>query len=89
MESWHLVLVSKAQRELDNIDPSIRKDIILRLQWFTDHFNNTQSDPLHGEWKGFFKFRISDWRVVYNYHNSKRLITVHQIDRRDKVYKRK
>lgn len=43
--------------------------------------------PLHGEWKGFFKLRVGSWRVIYNVDYFKKIITIHYIDSRDKIYK--
>ena len=38
--------------------------------------------------KGFFKLRIGDWRMVYDFEREKNLITIHAIDNRNRVYKK-
>jgi len=53
------------------------------------NFDQITPLPLGDKWRGFFKLRIGDWRVVYEIEISKRLITIHYIDHRDKIYKRK
>ncbi len=89
MSGWKIRYTDNTFTFLEAIDRPIRHQIINRLEWFVGHFDELYPDALHEEWKGFYKFRIGDWRVVYNYETSKRLITVHHIDRRDKVYKKR
>ncbi|TSC83371.1 MAG: hypothetical protein G01um101417_668, partial [Parcubacteria group bacterium Gr01-1014_17] len=43
--------------------------------------------PLGEPWKGFFKWRVGDWRVIYAVRDADRLVLIHHIGRRDKVYK--
>lgn len=88
MADWQVELVSKAHADLAKLDRPMRWQVLSRLEWLAANFDTLQPAPLHGDWKGFFKFRIGDWRVVYSFESSKRLIKVHQIDRRDKIYRR-
>ena len=88
MREWRIEYTDKVLAELEVLDRPVRRQIIDRLEWFAEHFHELTPAPLHGDWKGFFKFRIGDRRVVYNFESSKQLIRVHQIDRRDKIYKR-
>jgi len=89
MGSWDVEYTGKVLSELAKLDKPLRRQIIDRIEWFAEHFDELTPAPLHGEWKGFFKFRIGDWRVVYHFESPKQLIKVHQIDRRDKIYKRR
>ena len=54
-----------------------------------DNFNQIDPLSLSSEWQGFFKLRIGEWRVIYDIDNNIKEITIHKIDKRDKVYKRK
>lgn len=89
MEQWSVKYESNAFADIEKLDRSVRRQIIDRLEWFADNFNEITPAPLHGEWKGFFKFRITDWRVVYSFESSAHVIKVHQIDRRDRIYKKR
>lgn len=89
MSSWRVELVAKARSDIGEIDKPMRQHILDRLVWFGEHFGERYPIALHGEWKGFYKFRVGDWRIVYNYDTSAHVITVHQVDRRDKVYKKR
>lgn len=89
MTRWSIDLVPKAQDDLARFDRSIRSQVIERLEWLAANFDLVHLESLHGEWRGFFKLRVGDWRVAYNFNASAGIITVHQIDRRDKMYKRR
>lgn len=89
MSVWGIAYSDKTVSQLEIINRPIRQQILNRLEWLASNFDTIQPTPLHGEWKGFFKLRIGDWRVVYDFESAKQLIRVHQIDRRDKVYKKR
>jgi mRNA interferase RelE/StbE len=85
---WHVEFSKIGERDLSNLDRSVRREIIDRLEWLANNFDEVIPLPLHGQWKGFFKLRVGDWRVVYEIEPSKRFITVHIVDHRSKIYKR-
>lgn len=89
MGRWQLEFSGNAERDLAVLDHSLRRKIIDKLEWLTINFDNITPLPLSESWRGFFKLRVGDWRVVYKVRHSKYLILVCYIDRRDKIYKRK
>ena len=89
MGAWRVELVLKAQDDLAKLDRAVRQRVINRLEWLATNFDSIKPEPLHGDWKGFFKLRTSNWRAAYNFDSSTHLITVHQIDPRDKIYKKR
>ena len=44
---------------------------------------------LKGEYSGFFKYRIGDWRVVYYLDEENSTVTITKIGHRREVYKNK
>ena len=44
---------------------------------------------LKGEYSGFFKYRIGDWRVVYHLDEENSTVTITKIGHRREVYKNK
>lgn len=87
MNEWQFVLTSEAERDLEKLDSSVKKRILEKLKWFRENFNQITPLPLSDKWKGFFKLRVGDWRVVYNTNPINKRITIHCIDKRDKIYK--
>lgn len=86
---WRIFITKEAEEDLDDLDSSIRNRILQKLIWARDNFDDIVPLPLGGLWRGFFKLRIGDWRVIYDIEIKKHIITVHQVGLRDKIYKTK
>jgi mRNA interferase RelE/StbE len=89
MSQWKVIFTIEAEDDLDKLDKQIRKRIIEKILWLRDNFDQVIPLPLGGRWQGFFKLRVGDWRIIHEVEDSKKQITIHYIDRRDKVYKRR
>jgi len=86
--SWRVEFTYKAQESLERLDEEAKERILNKIIWLRSNFDQINPLPLSNEWQGFFKLRIGDWRIIYNTDRIKKEITVHKIDRRDKVYKK-
>jgi len=54
-----------AVKDLEKLDKSIAKRILKKINWLFNNFERIVPEPLAGEFKGAFKLRIGDWRVIY------------------------
>lgn len=43
--------------------------------------------PLKGTLKGYRKYRIGDYRIVYKYHPKEKILVIYRIESRQGVYK--
>lgn len=89
MVSWRFEISDKAEDDLERIGEPVKIRILEKVKWFRDNFKQVKHLPLGGKWQGLFKLRVGDWRIVYEIEYEKRLVTIHAIDRRDKIYKRR
>ena len=89
MSHWILEFTPEAEQDLAKLNRDLRRRITEKLDWLQDNFDKISPSALDNEWRGFFKLRIGDWRVIYKIEWGKNLIRIWIIDRRDKVYKRK
>jgi len=89
MGSWRFEITREGQDDLARLDTASRNRILAKLKWFAENFDHLVPLALGVPWRGFFKLRVGDWRVVYEIEHEKRLVTVHVIDRRNVVYKRR
>ena len=87
--AWLVEFSREAEADLMKLGAPMRRRIIDRLGWLEANFDSVVPLVLGGKFRGFFKLRVGDWRVIYGIAWERRRITVHYIDRRDKVYKRK
>ncbi len=83
-----LLIAIDAERAIARLDAPVRKRVQERLARLITHFDEVLPLPLGGELRGFCKLRVGDWRIVYEIRESSNEIIVHQVDRRDKIYRR-
>ena len=55
----------KAVRDLEKLDRPVASRIIKKISWFISNSDRMTPEPLSGDFKGMFKLRIGDWRVIY------------------------
>ena len=89
MSRWELKFEAAAEDDLAILDTELRRRIIDKLDWLVENFDDIAPLPLGSQWRGLFKLRVGDWRIVYEIKTSEKIIKVHYIDRRDKIYKRR
>jgi mRNA interferase RelE/StbE len=79
-----VLLAPDAQREADELPLTMRArlgDVISRLERWP-HVSGCK--PLTGEWKGHYRIRMGDWRVIF--HVVTPTLIVVRIAHRSKVY---
>jgi len=89
MGGWRFHITVDAERDIQRLDAPVQRRVKERLAWFMGHFEEIVPLPLGGTLAGLFKLRVGDWRIVYQIENDAQLVTIHIVDRRDKIYKRK
>ena len=78
---------SAAKRDMRRLDKPVARRVLSRLLWFTEHMDVITPIPLKGEWAGFFKFRVGDYRVLYEIVEEESLIFVLRIGHRREIYR--
>ena len=89
MATWSLEFLPDAERDLARLDGAVRRRIIGKLDWFLEHFDSLFPIPLTGDFREFYKLRVSDWRIFYDIDWRKFTIRVVYIERMDKAYKKR
>lgn len=86
---YRLDFTTAAERDLDRLDPPIRTRILKRLKWLADNAENVRHEPLGGPLSDSRKFRVGNYRVLYDLIKPEQLILVHQVDHRSEIYRTK
>ncbi len=89
MVMYKIKLTDTAESDLAKLDKPVALRVVNRLQWLADNFETLSPIPLTGHFRGDFKLRAGDYRVLYNFDRLKKVITVHIIDHLSRVYKRR
>ena len=83
---YTLVLDSRAESDLGRLHPSIARSMRRKLAWLCENCDNHRHKALKGKHKGKFTLKMNDYRALYSVDKSERVVTVHQIGHRSKVY---
>jgi len=85
--SWKIIFTKKAQKQINNLDKSvqsrIKKAILEKLMINPDLF----IEPLTGDFTGYYKFRIGDYRLICSKENEELTIIIIELGHRSEVYK--
>lgn len=80
-------ILTAASRDLSRLDKSVGRRIVERINWLAENFDRIQPEPLSGDLTGFSKFRVGDYRVIYEVFEADRLIMIHTIGHRREIYR--
>lgn len=86
---YHVEFTPDAESDLAGLNKSIAQRILTKIRWLAENFNVITPEPLSGQWKGVYKLRVGDYRVLYTFNTLTETITIHIIRHRREVYKKK
>ena len=75
-----------AAEDLDRLSSEIRDRVLDRIRWLATHTDQLTPEALRGkEWRGVFKLRVGDYRILYTANRRTRLLTIHLIGHRREI----
>ena len=77
---------SESITDLDNLDQVVRLRILNKIQWLSVNFEQITPLSLTGQWSGFYKLRVGDYRVIYELDIEEQLIIIIRIGHRREIY---
>jgi mRNA interferase RelE/StbE len=72
--------------DLDEISQVVRLRIFKKIEWLSVNFEKGSALPLTGQWSGFYKLRVGDYRVIYEFDVENKLIIITRVDHRREIY---
>lgn len=85
--SWKIILTGKAQKQINHLDKTdqlrIEKAVAEKLMINPDYF----LEPLTGDFSGYCKFRVGDYRLICSKENEQLTIIIVELGHRREVYK--
>ena len=86
---YRIRILDAAARELASLDKPIGRRIVERIRWLAANLDEIKPEVLTGDMAGLCKFRVGDYRVVYEILRSEQTIVIHLVGHRRNVYKRR
>lgn len=85
---YSLMYSEKAQKHLNKLDNSMKSKILKYIDQNLFDTNNPKKfgKALRYNLKGFWRYRVENYRIIVKIEENELLILVVQIDKRDKIY---
>ena len=85
---YKVIIRQKAERQLNKLDDSMKLKI---MQYIKQNLNNTDNPKKFGKalrynLKGFWRYRVENYRIIAKIEKDELVILIVQIDKRDKIY---
>jgi mRNA interferase RelE/StbE len=79
----------EARDALRRLNKAAAQRILDKIKWLAKNYDGVPHEVLTGEFRGLFKLRIGDYRVIYAVDAVGHLIIVHLIGHRRSIYERR
>jgi mRNA interferase RelE/StbE len=76
----------EALSDLKKLSQIVRERIITKISWLAENFDQITPQPLTADLSGFYKLRVGDYRVIYEFNQEERRIFIDRIGHRREVY---
>ncbi len=73
-----------AVEDLEKLDPQVVKRILKRIAWLSENFSRIIPEPLGGEFKGTYRLRVGNWRIIYTVEGDS--IVIRFVGHRREIY---
>ena len=89
MDEFAVILTPEAQNDVLALSDVIQKRILDKLEWIGANAQLIRHQALQGkQWEGLYRYRVGDYRLIYQLNVSKHQIVVLKIGHHRDIYKR-
>ena len=85
--TYSVEVTLQAEEDLARLDKTVAQHIADKINWLSQSIEYIIPAPLKGKFKGKYKLRVGDWRVIYSFEQSSQIITIYAVRHRREVYK--
>ena len=85
-QPYRLELSEKAEAAFKRLDKPTAQRISKRFNWLAAHAETYPHVALKGQWSGYYRFRIGNYRAIYRIALDERVIIVEKLGHRRDIY---
>ena len=86
---YRLRIIPTATRELERLVKPVARRIAERINWLAANLDDIRPEPYKGDLAGLYKFRVGDYRVIFQILHDEKVIVIHQVGHRSEIYRRR
>lgn len=88
MNRYRVIFEGKVDDDIKGIDTNVLAEIRGKIDWLALYAKEIRHQALKGNrYKGKYKLRVGDYRVLYSISHREDLIRIEEIAHRSKIYK--
>jgi mRNA interferase RelE/StbE len=76
----------EAIADLEKLTQTVRERLVKKINWLAENFDQVNPQSLTADLSGFFKLRVGDYRVIYEFNREEEIIFIDRIGHRREVY---
>jgi mRNA interferase RelE/StbE len=84
--SYSVEYEPEALADLEKLTQTVRERVINKITWLAENFDQITPQALTADLSGFFKLRVGDYRVIYEFSRKDAIISIDRIRHRREVY---
>jgi mRNA interferase RelE/StbE len=85
-EGYRLEVTVGARDDLRHIDRVYAEHIVKKMRWVAANATQVTHEALKGDWEGFYRWRIGNYRAIYQLEHDRKLLVVAVIGHRREIY---
>jgi mRNA interferase RelE/StbE len=86
---YRIRILEAPTRELARLDKPVGRRIVKRINWLAGNLDDIRPEPLTGALSGLYKFRVGDYRIIYEILHDEQVIVIHEIGHRGEIYRKR
>jgi mRNA interferase RelE/StbE len=87
--SYLIEFLPAALEDLQRLDRTVQTRILAKINWLEENFDQIPLQPLTSQFANSFKLRVGDYRVLYEFDEASKVITIIQVGHRRDIYKQR
>jgi mRNA interferase RelE/StbE len=88
MSAFDINLTPEAQSDIRLLTGALQARILDKLEWIGMNAVHIQHQSLKGkQWQGIFKYRVGDYRIIYQRDTAERQLFILKVAHRREVYR--
>jgi len=76
----------EALDDLEKLTHAVRERVVNKISWLAENFDQITPQSLTADLSGFFKLRVGDYRVIYEFIREERVIFIDRVRHRREGY---
>jgi mRNA interferase RelE/StbE len=86
---YRIRILQAAAHEFERLDKPIARRLAERINWLATNLDNIRPEPLIGELSGLYKFRVGDYRIIYEILHDEQVVVIHEVGHRREIYRKR